>query len=436
MKKGILSVLVIFIAIWFVANLGAQINPTRSPAWGIGPGQPVEMKMRSVAYLGVQTREVSPEIHANTDLPEGIGVVVEFVEPDSPAAKAGISRLAILTKFADQLLINPQQLDSLVRLRRPGEEVELTVFSKGRTQKVRIVLGKTEMPEMVTDETMPWPGVAIGQAGQAVSGRGIVFPDRGVGSAQGGVSTQAAKSAAEKAIEKYIQAKGGPGLTGRAEEAGNADLKALFPNYTFVLLTIPQWPLARPVQAPLEMNNVFAVDNRESVTLMTSAEQLQKFFQDKLPALKGDDQLKAASAWATLTVEFYQDGMFRFTAGKPEVLPTGGQSTMVRVVMTVNQSGGNSGEVTSTLSIDPAGRLVSASNKSTLKAGMRPICQSTKLLDSDPLVRQMAEQDLLIMGRECFWYLDMMRAESSPQLQLAIDTIKERILRDERIDPR
>jgi hypothetical protein len=304
----------------------------------------------------------------------------------------------------------------------------------------RFSLGKL----MVLVAAAAWVAAAFGQtsgqavSGQAISGRGVVFPERPGALARGGVQTpDLPQSVAEKAIEKYLRAKGNPGLTGRVEEVGSEELKALFPDCTFVFLTIPQWPLARPVAPPLEMNNVFAVDGKETVTLMTSAEQLQKFFQAKLPALKGEDQLKAvAAAWATLTVEFYQDGMFKFTAGKPEVLPTGGRSTTVRVVTTVNQAGGNSGEVTSTLSIDSSGKLISANDKSTLKAGMRPICQSTKLLDPDPLVRRMAEQDLLIMGQDCFWYLDMMRAESSPELQNAIDAIKVRILKDERIRPR
>jgi hypothetical protein len=161
MKTIASSILIMFISILFVAESRAQFNPSRPPAAtistgsavappGIGeidPRPPVEMKMRVVAWLGAQTREVSPEIHAHTDLPEGIGVVVEFIEPDSAAAKAGIARFDILTKFADQMLVNSLQLDALMRMRRPGEEVELTIFRKGRLQKLRIVLGKTEVPE-------------------------------------------------------------------------------------------------------------------------------------------------------------------------------------------------------------------------------------------------------------------------------------------------
>src|SRR5438132_1455211 len=59
-----------------------------------------------VTFLGVVAREASPEVSRQLDLPEGTGMVVELVVPDSAAAKAGIQKYDILTKLDDQLLIN------------------------------------------------------------------------------------------------------------------------------------------------------------------------------------------------------------------------------------------------------------------------------------------------------------------------------------------
>jgi hypothetical protein len=67
-----------------------------------------------------------------------------------------------------------------------------------------------------------------------------------------------------------------------------------------------------------------------------------------------------------------------------------------------------------------------------LKPGPRPICQATKLLDADPVVRRMAEQDLLVMGRAARPYLDEQRAKAAPELQKAIDRVWERICADDR----
>ena len=72
--------------------------------------------------------------------------------------------------------------------------------------------------------------------------------------------------------------------------------------------------------------------------------------------------------------------------------------------------------------------LVNVSQTAHLKAGLRPICQATKLLDADPIVRRMAEQDLLILGRTAQEYLAVQRAKASPELQQAIDQIWQRIV--------
>ena len=80
------------------------------------------------------------------------------------------------------------------------------------------------------------------------------------------------------------------------------------------------------------------------------------------------------------------------------------------------------------LTLGAAGSLVQIYEKNALRPGIRPICQATKLLDRDPIVRRMAEQDVLIMGRAAKPYLDQVRAKARPKLQQAIDRIWQRIL--------
>ena len=63
-----------------------------------------------------------------------------------------------------------------------------------------------------------------------------------------------------------------------------------------------------------------------------------------------------------------------------------------------------------------------------IRPGPRPICQATKLLDADQIVRRMAEQDLLYMGRAAHEYLMQQRAQAAPDLQQAIDRLWQRIL--------
>jgi hypothetical protein len=84
------------------------------------------------------------------------------------------------------------------------------------------------------------------------------------------------------------------------------------------------------------------------------------------------------------------------------------------------------------MTLGTAGSLVNVNERSALKPGVRPICQATKLLDRDPIVRRMAEQDLLVMGRAAKPYLDQVRATAPVKLQRAIDHIWQRILEEGR----
>jgi len=87
-----------------------------------------------VTFLGLHVTPVDPTVTAQLGLPEGMGLAVRFVVPDSPADKAGLRRHDILRKLEDQLLIHPMQLQVLVRNYEAGEKVSLTLLRAGREE--------------------------------------------------------------------------------------------------------------------------------------------------------------------------------------------------------------------------------------------------------------------------------------------------------------
>ena len=80
------------------------------------------------AYLGVHASQLDHGLSHQLGLPLGVHLQVEGVVPGSPAEQAGIVRFDVLLQFDDQILINSEQLKSLVRMRNPGERVVLTVM--------------------------------------------------------------------------------------------------------------------------------------------------------------------------------------------------------------------------------------------------------------------------------------------------------------------
>ena len=100
-----------------------------------------------VTYLGVETSQVPDVVSEQLGLAKGLGLVVEYVEPNSPAASAGIQQNDILKMLNDQILIEPSQLRKLLQTFPEGTEVTLTILRKGKEQKITAKLAKKEVPQ-------------------------------------------------------------------------------------------------------------------------------------------------------------------------------------------------------------------------------------------------------------------------------------------------
>jgi hypothetical protein len=220
--------------------------------------------------------------------------------------------------------------------------------------------------------------------------------------------------------------------SGKIEHRGAAPLGEVFPKHLFFSVHFPQYPVARIPPPPLKAANLFAVNRADGkVQRLADANELATFFREQLAPAGDADMAKAdVRAWLELASVYLQDGFYKFSlleeATKVENTDSGLRASGKMIV----KSGGN-GEITVTLKFDKNGKLTQVDYNSKLKPGPRPICQATKLLDKDPVVRAMAEQDLLIMGREAKPYLDEQRARASPELKKAMDRIWQRIVAEE-----
>jgi len=95
--------------------------------------------VRGPRRLGATFMPVPAAVREQIDLPAGVGLLIDAVEPDSPAATSGLKRFDILTRFNDQIVCNVDQLATLIRLRKPGP-VPLTILRGGRERKLPVAL--------------------------------------------------------------------------------------------------------------------------------------------------------------------------------------------------------------------------------------------------------------------------------------------------------
>jgi serine protease Do len=100
-----------------------------------------------MTFLGVETSQVPNVVSEQLGLTKGLGLVVDYVVPNSPAASAGVQQNDILKMLNDQILMEPTQLRKLLQTFSEGTEVTLTILRKGQEQKITVKLAKKEMPQ-------------------------------------------------------------------------------------------------------------------------------------------------------------------------------------------------------------------------------------------------------------------------------------------------
>lgn len=134
----------------FAQTPPAPAQPPQPPRPPFPPGMPDHHEKRPkvpVTYLGVDTSQVPTVVSEQLGLAKGFGLVVDYVEPNSPAATAGVQQNDILKMLNDQILIEPSQLRKLLQTFPEGTEVTLTVLRKGQEQKLTAKLARKDVPQ-------------------------------------------------------------------------------------------------------------------------------------------------------------------------------------------------------------------------------------------------------------------------------------------------
>lgn len=238
--------------------------------------------------------------------------------------------------------------------------------------------------------------------------------------------------AAKDRVADYLKGLKG-GEAGRVTALTGDGLPATFPDHILFAVIFPQYPVARVAPEPLQSSNVIAVPKKKDgkPVPVTNEKQLEKFFAGNARPVKtaaaAEDAMKA---WLRAQAELNQDGFYKF-AVKADAAKVTGDVVTVTGKAPVDPQGGNKGEIMAALSFKD-GRMLENATKVSLTPGPRPICQATKLLDPDPIVRRMAEDSLRMMGSAAKPYLDEQRAKANAELRAAIDRVWERIVAEGR----
>ncbi len=116
-------------------------------------------------YIGVSVADVSREIQSY-GLPEG--AAVRSVTEDGPADEAGLEENDIITAVNGNAISGSKALVNAVSDASLGEELTLTVYRKGESIELKVIVGEQMQSALANEETEKQESQEIEQGGQIV----------------------------------------------------------------------------------------------------------------------------------------------------------------------------------------------------------------------------------------------------------------------------
>ncbi|QET05696.1 MULTISPECIES: DegQ family serine endoprotease [Cupriavidus] len=91
--------------------------------------------------LGISVQEVNQALAQSFNLPKPAGALVNSVEPDSPAAKAGLKPGDVIVQLGNDVIDHSGDLPEHVADIKPGTETQLKVIRKGEPMTLSVKVG-------------------------------------------------------------------------------------------------------------------------------------------------------------------------------------------------------------------------------------------------------------------------------------------------------
>lgn len=138
-----------------VVGINSQIYSRSGGFMGISFAIPVDEAIRvsdqlratgkvTRGRIGVQIGPVTKEIAESIGLGKAQGALVSAVEPDSPAAKAGVEAGDVITKFDGKPIDKVSDLPRMVGNTKPGTHSTLSVLRRGKNKDLNLVIAEVE----------------------------------------------------------------------------------------------------------------------------------------------------------------------------------------------------------------------------------------------------------------------------------------------------
>ncbi len=104
----------------------------------------MEFALVKGGWLGVSIQDMDDDLAKSFDLDDSSGILITDVQPDSPAAKAGIRHGDVIFSLAGRRLENVQEMRNKVALIVPGTKTSIGIIRNGKAKNITVKIGKRE----------------------------------------------------------------------------------------------------------------------------------------------------------------------------------------------------------------------------------------------------------------------------------------------------
>lgn len=95
------------------------------------------------AFLGIRAATMTANIAVQLRLPMTEGIFIEGVQPGGPAAQSGLQPRDIITKLDGRSIKNTRDLQGVLREKRLGDKLQVTLVRESREQTISVTLEET-----------------------------------------------------------------------------------------------------------------------------------------------------------------------------------------------------------------------------------------------------------------------------------------------------
>ncbi len=151
-----------------VVGVNSQIYSRTGGFMGLSFAIPMDIAMEVISqireqgkvergWLGVSIQEVNRDLAESLKLEKPAGALISSVQPDGPAAQAGLKAGDLVINFEGQDLPFAAELPPLVGRKKPGTEVTLKIIREGAPASVKVKVGLLPETPTLAQNKMPQP---------------------------------------------------------------------------------------------------------------------------------------------------------------------------------------------------------------------------------------------------------------------------------------